>query len=411
MLDAVNVGVEMKHKEVKAFSKGALKGIRVIDFSRYIAGPYCARLLAYLGADVIRVEKPSGGEDRFVTPLYGDTSALLSMTGLGKRGLTLDLKSPDSRVIVERLVESADVIIANMPGKVLKRLGLDYDSLKSLKRDIILTTQTCFGHDGPWSDWAGFDGIAQVMSGSAFMSGTEEEPRRSAAPYADYTTAVMGAFGTMAALRQRDQDGEGQHVQTSLLGSAIGAFSSAIIEQETLSTDRRPDGNRGQTTAPTDIFKTRDGSIITQVVGNGLFSRIAKVIGKPEWVDDVRFESDQSRAEHRNFICETVAEWASQFTTEKVLEELSSLGVPCGPVLGVTEVASHPQVDAMGFVEAITPLSSEGKIHATRIPLDFSNYKSSLGQPPDIGEHSEEVLKEIGFNDSEIQQFINSRVI
>ena len=117
----------MKHKEVKAFSKGALKGIRVIDFSRYIAGPYCARLLAYLVADVIRVEKPSGGEDRFVTPLYGDTSALLSMTGLCIWGLTLDLKSPDSRVIVERLVESADVIIVNMPAKVLKRLGLDYD--------------------------------------------------------------------------------------------------------------------------------------------------------------------------------------------------------------------------------------------------------------------------------------------
>lgn len=401
----------MEQEEVKAFSKGALRGVRVIDFSRYIAGPYCARLLAYLGADVIRVEKPSGGEDRFVTPLYGDTSALLSMTGLGKRGLTLDLKLPDSRVVVERLVKAADVVIVNMPAKVLKRMGLDYDSLKLIKRDIILTTQTCFGHDGPWSDWAGFDGIAQVMSGSAFMSGTEEEPRRSAAPYADYTTAVLGAFGTMAALRQRDQDGEGQHVQTSLLGSAIGVFSSAIIEQETLGTDRRPDGNRGQTTAPTDIFKTRDGSIITQVVGNGLFARIAKVVGKPEWIDDIRFQSDESRAEHRNFICETVGEWASKFTTEKVLEQLSDLGVPCGPVLGVTEVASHPQVDAMSFVESINPVSSEGKIHATRVPLDFSSYKSSLGQPPSIGEHSEEVLKELGFNDSEIRRFRNSRVI
>ena len=401
----------MEQKEVKALSKGALKGVRVIDFSRYIAGPYCARLLAYLGADVIRVEKPSGGEDRFVTPLYGDTSALLAMTGLGKRGLTLDLKLPDSRVVVERLVKAADVVIVNMPAKVLKRMGLDYDSLKSIKRDIILTTQTCFGHDGPWSDWAGFDGIAQVMSGSAFLSGTEEEPRRSAAPYADYTTAVLGAFGTMAALRQRDRDGEGQHVQTSLLGSAIGVFSSAIIEQETLGTDRRPDGNRGQTTAPTDIFKTRDGSIITQVVGNGLFARIAKVVGKPEWIDDIRFQSDESRAEHRNFICETVGEWASKFTTEKVLEQLSDLGVPCGPVLGVTEVASHPQVDAMSFVESINPVSSEGKIHATRVPLDFSSYKSSLGQPPSIGEHSEEVLKEIGFNDSEIRRFRNSRVI
>ena len=411
VLDAINLGVNMDHDDVKSFSQGALKGIRVVDFSRYIAGPYCARLLAYLGADVVRVEKPSGGEDRYVTPLYGDTSALLSMTGLGKRGLTLDLKSPDSRVIVERLVGAADVVIVNMPAKVLKRMGLDYDSLKSIKKDIILTTQTCFGHDGPWSDWAGFDGIAQVMSGSAFMSGTEEGPRRSATPYADYTTAVLGAFGTIAALRQRDQDGEGQHVQTSLLGSAIGAFSSAIIEQETLNTDRRPDGNRGQTTAPTDIFRTRDGSVITQVVGDGLFSRIAKVIGKSEWIGDVRFESDQSRADHRNYICETVGKWASNYTTKEVLEKLSSVGVPCGPVLGITEVASHPQVNAMEFVEEINLVGANDKIHATRVPLDFSNYKPPLGKPPSIGEHSEEVLKEIGFSDSEIQDFMESHVI
>ena len=147
------------------------------------------------------------------------------------------------------------------------------------------------------------------------------------------------------------------------------------------------------------------------MVGNGLFSRIAKVIGKPDWIDDVRFESDQSRAEHRNYICETVGEWASQFTNEEVLEKLSNVGVPCGPVLGIGEVASHPQIESMGFVEEIGPLSSEDKIHGTRIPLDFSNYTSSLGQPPSVGEHSEEVLKEIGFSDSEIMRFRNDHVI
>ncbi len=401
----------MRGDDLEGFTKGALDGVRIIDFSRYIAGPYCASLLGYLGADVLRVEKPSGGEDRFVTPLHDDSSALLFMTGLGKRCLTLDLKAPEAEEIIYRLVVSADVVIANMPPKVLQRLGLDYDSLKSIKEDIILTTQTCFGHKGPWSDWGGFDGIAQVMSGSAYMSGVEHEPRRSATPYVDYTTAVLGAFGTVGALRQRDQDGKGQHVQASLLGSAIGAFSSAIIEQEALNTNRRPEGNRGQTSAPTDIFKTLDGSIITQVVGNGLFTRVAKVIGKPEWVNDVRFESDQLRAQHRDYICGTVSDWVGGFTTDEVLHELSSVGVPCGPVLGISDVASHPQVDAMKFIQEVDSSSSETKTSAVRVPLDFSRYKPSLRRPPGLGEHSDEALAEIGYSQAEIKDFRSKGVI
>jgi len=401
----------MKDIELSDFSQGALKGIRVIDFSRYIAGPYCAALLGYLGAEVIRVEKPTGGEDRFVTPIHDGSSSLLFMTGFGKKALTLDLKAVEAKEIIKRLVTTADIVVANMPPKVLKKLGLDYESLKSIKRDIILTTQTCFGHEGPWSDFNGFDGIAQVMSGSAFMSGTEDEPRRCATPYVDYTTAIFGAFGTLAALRQRDEFGAGQHVQASLLGSAIGAFSGAIIEQEALKTNRRPEGNRGQTSAPTNIFKTLDGSIITQVVGNGLFGRLAVVLGKPEWETDKRFQTDVLRAEHRHFICDVVSDWAADLRTDEAVQILSAAGVPSGPVLGISEVANHPQVEAMNFLQNVEYASSKNISPAVRVPLDFSNYAPVLEGPPQIGEHSEETLLEIGYTCLEIENFKINGVI
>ncbi|MCZ6665084.1 MAG: CoA transferase, partial [Gammaproteobacteria bacterium] len=166
--------------------RNALDGIRVIDFSRYIAGPYCATLLAYLGADVIRVEKPDGGEDRFVSPVSETASAVFLQTGCNKRSLCLDLKHERALEIVRRLVESADVVIANMPPAVLRRMGIDYQSLCAIKPDIVLTTQTAYGHEGPWRDRLGFDGNGQAMSGSAFLSGQPGQPSRSATPFVDF---------------------------------------------------------------------------------------------------------------------------------------------------------------------------------------------------------------------------------
>ena len=155
-----------------------LDGIRVIDFSRYIAGPYCATLLGYLGADVIRVEKPGGGEDRYAGPVSETASAVFMQTGCNKRSLCLDLKHERAGEIVRGLVESADVVVANMPPAVLRRMGIDYASLCAIKPDIVLTTQTAYGHEGPWRDRLGFDGIGQAMSGSAFLSGQPELPAR-----------------------------------------------------------------------------------------------------------------------------------------------------------------------------------------------------------------------------------------
>lgn len=388
-----------------------LDGVRVLDFSRYIAGPYCAALLGWLGADVIRIDKPGGGEDRFVGPVGDEYSAVFVKTGFNKRSLTLDLKHEQAPEIIERLVKDADVVIVNMPPKVLARMGLDYDTLSAINPGIVLTTQTCFGHKGPWANRGGFDGIGQVMSGNAYLSGFPNDPRRAAAPYVDYSTAVLGALGTVSALWQRQATGKGQHVQASLLGSAFGVFAGPLIEQAAVQANRIPLGNRGQTSAPTDLFKAKDGSLITQVVGKGLFSRIAKVVGHEEWCDDPRFVTDEQRGEHRDEICDTVAAWVAERTVDEALDALSEAGVPCGPVLSLEDAIHHPQVEGMGLMHDV---DLPGVSHATkgvRMPLDFSDYEPPRERPPQIGEHSESVLGEAGYSPAEVESLRQSGAI
>jgi len=375
-----------------------LTGVRVLDFSRYIAGPYCAALLGFLGADVIRIEKPGGGEDRFVGPVSASASAIFMETGVNKRSMTLDLKHPASAAVVAQLVRGADVVIANMPPKVLKRMGLDYDTLRAIKPDIILTTQTAFGHEGPWADRGGFDGLGQVMSGSAFMSGTPGQPGRSATPFVDYSTAVLGAFGTLAALYHRRETGSGQHVQASLLGSGVAAFSPLIIEQALLGLNRQPSGTRGQTSGPTDIFKTRDGHVITQVLGNGLFANMARAIGAEHWLSNPDYATDELRGEHRDELCEVAGAWCATRSSEEVIAIMAKAGVPCGPVLDMEGAMAHPQIRAMGFLGAVAYPEFDKPAPVPRLPLDFSGIDPPQVRPPLVGEHTDAVLTEFGFD-------------
>ncbi|MEQ8231015.1 MAG: CoA transferase [Gammaproteobacteria bacterium] len=377
---------------------GMLRGIRVLDFARYIAGPYCAALLGYLGADVIRIEKPGGSEDRYVGPVSPSASAVFLETGCNKRGVTLDLKHPRAREVVEKLVAGADVVIANMPPAALARAGLDYASLTAIKPDIILTTQTGFGHEGPWRDRGGFDGIGQVMSGSAFLSGTPGAPARSATPFADFGTAALGAFGTLAALYERRQSGRGQHVQAALLGTSLAFFNAALIEQSVLGVNRVPSGNRGQTSAPTDIFATRDGHVLTHVVGNGLFKRLARVVGEDTWIDDPAYASDQLRGDARDAICARVAAWCAARTTDEVLDALAAAGVPAGPVLDLDAAMAHPQAQAMGFLQPLAYPDVAAPAPVARLPLDFSAWQPAQRRAPTVGEHTDEVLGELGYD-------------
>ncbi|HEY1244826.1 MAG TPA: CoA transferase, partial [Hyphomicrobiaceae bacterium] len=313
---------------------GVLQGVRVLDFGRYIAGPYCAALLAEHGADVIRIEKREGSEDRFQAPVAATgEGALFLQMNRNKRGLTLDPMRPEGREVVRRLVATADVVVANLPPQTLSAMKLDYDSLAAVKPDIVLTTVTAYGRGGPYGSRVGFDGIGQAMSGAVYMTGTEEQPYRAQVPWVDFGTALHCAFGTMAALMARKATGKGQWVEGALLATAVTMTNAMLIEQAVIDADRVPTGNRGQTAAPVDIFRTRDGWILAQVIGDPLFRRWAGLMGEEHWLTDERFKDDISRGDNGAVVSERMGRWCAERTTAEALEVLGAARIPAGPVL------------------------------------------------------------------------------
>jgi crotonobetainyl-CoA:carnitine CoA-transferase CaiB-like acyl-CoA transferase len=386
-----------------------LKGIRVLDFGRYIAGPYCATLLGYLGADVIRIERRGGGEDRFIAPVTSrGEGAVLFQTACNKRSLTLELGRPEAAQIVRRLVSTADVVVANLPPAALVSLGLDHATLRSIRPNIILATQTAFGDAGPYRDRGGFDGVGQAMSGAMYITGVPGGPAKAAAPYVDYTTAVLAAFGVLAAILHRNQTGEGQEVKTSLLGTALAVFGSHLIEQGVTGIGRVGTGNRVQTSAPSAVFATTDGHILTHIVGNGLFKRWALLMGDEErWIGNPLYATDQSRGDHSEPILARMSEWCATKTTAESITELQKAGIPAGPVYRPQQALDDPQVKAMHWLRSVADypgLATAAPVPDLPVQLTRSPGGIRCG-PPQIGEHTAEILSALEFTPAEIAAF------
>lgn len=379
-----------------------LAGIRVLDFGRYVAGPYCATLLGYLGAEVIRIEKREGSEDRYIAPVAsGGEGGVFFQTACNKRSLTLDPGTPAGREITRRLVATADVVVANLPPKVLKSLGLDYETLQAIKPGIILASQTAFGATGPYADRGGFDGVGQAMSGAMFISGTPGQPTKAAAPYVDFSTAVLSAFGVLAALIERGRSGRGQQVEAALQQTAMAVFGSHLIEQAVTGIGRVGTGNRVQTSAPSDVFATRDGHVLTHVVGNGLFRRWARLMGdEKRWTDDPRFASDQARGDNADEILAQMREWCATRTTAEALAALEAAGLPAGPVYSPQQALEDPQVAALGFLKPVADYPGLPRAALVPdLPVRFSRSTAGISQrPPLLGEHTDAILRELGYD-------------
>ena len=390
-----------------------LEGIRVLDFGRHIAGPYCACLLGDMGADVIRVEKSAGSEDRWTTPAAeGGEGSLFLQVNRNKRGITLDPRTDEGREIVRKLVARADVVVANLPPQTLVSMGLDYPTLCESKTDIILTTVSAYGHGGPWSQRVGFDGVAQAMSGAMHMTGQEDEPMRLYYPWVDFTTAMLTAYGTMAAILERQKTGHGQQVEGSLLASALTVGNTTLIEQSVRGVDRLATGNRAQHAAPSDCFRTKDGWVLVAVVGQGLFKRWADLMGESHWLEDSRFEDDISRGDHGDVISERMARWCESHTTDECLAELDAARLPAGPVLSPQEALDHEHIRAMRFMR---PLDYPGLASAAPVadtPVRLSDTPGGIRhRAPLLGEHTEEVLAEIGYDEATVARLRSMGVI
>ena len=390
-----------------------LKGIRVLDFGRYIAGPFCGTLLADMGAEVIRIEKVDGSEDRFLTPISetGEGGTFMQLAR-NKLGMTLNPMKPEGREIVKKLVATADVVIANLPPDTLKTMGLDYDSLKAVKPDIILTMISAFGRGGPYSNRVGFDGLGQAMSGAMYLSGTPEQPVKAWPPFIDFGTASFAAFGTLAALYEKQNTGKGQVVEGSLFNTALTLMNGTAIEQSALNINRVASLNRGQAAAPSDTFKCSDGWVLVQSVGGPLFERWTVLMGEPHWLEDERFKDDISRGENSVLISERMAAWCAERTSAEALAAMEEVRLPAGPVLSPQQVLEDPHIAAKGLFQPVDYPGMDKPAPLMRTPVELSETPGEIRhRAPTLGEHTDQLLRELGYADTEIAELHAGRIV
>ena len=386
---------------------GVLEGIRVLDFGRYIAGPWCAALLGDFGAEVIRVEKVEGGEDRFINRVSDEDGSGVTylQVNRNKKCLTLDPTTEEGREVQRRLVATADVVVANMPPRALEQLGLDYPSLAEVRPDVILVSNTCFGVAGPYGRKLGFDGLAQAMCGNMHLSGHPDEPIRSYAPWVDFSTAALCALGAVLALLARRQTGRGQEVQGALLGTALTAASPFLIEQAVLAPDREATGNRGQLNAPSDVFATRDGHVMVLVIGEPMYRRWAKLLGETHWLEDERFRTDDSRGEHGELFSARMATWCAARTTEQALAELEAARVPAGPVYTPRQTLDDPHVREGGFTRETEYPGAPGAVPLMATPVRLLGSPGTIrSRAPLLGEHTAEILEGLGYAPGDVER-------
>ena len=377
-----------------------LDGFRVLDFGRFIAGPYCAALLADHGADVIRIERVQGGEDRYLPPVADSgEGGMYLQNNRNKRCLTLDLASTEGRTIVQQLVHTADVVVANLPPATLRQLGLDYPTLSALNPRVVLVAATAYGTVGPSSAQPGFDSVGQAMSGAMYMSGHPGAPARASVNYVDFHTAQACAMGAIAALWARERSGRGQLVEGSLLRSALIQSNALLIEQAVRAPARIPQGNRGYLAGPVDVYNTRSGAVVVQAVGQVMFERWCDLVGQPQLRHDPRFANDVQRGQYSADISAVMAAWCADKTRDAVLAALADARIPAGPVYSPQQALEDPHIQASGMLQDCSFPGLQGTFPLAQHPVDLSDMPLPPARPaPLLGEHTDDILASLGYS-------------
>jgi crotonobetainyl-CoA:carnitine CoA-transferase CaiB-like acyl-CoA transferase len=390
--------------------QGPLVGLRVVELAHIMAGPVCGLMLADLGAEVIKVEKVPGGDDsrRFLPPDIGGESAAFMMMNRNKRGIAVDLKHEEGKAVLRRLLKSADVVIENYRKGTMERLGLGYDTLKQENPGLIYCEISGFGRTGPYAERAGFDLIAQGMSG--LMSITGEDPDRPpvkvGAPVTDITAGILGALGVVAAVVARQTSGRGQRVDTSLFEAGIVQtyWQSAIALATGVSPG--PMGSAHPLNAPYQAFETADGWITLGAANQANWLRLLEVIGAPGLAGDPRFTDNRARITHLPELVEALSPFLKRHTTADWLGKLEAAGVPAGPVLSVGEMQADPQTRARDMVVEVAH-GSLGTVETLGLPIKLSETPGGVAAgAPTYGEQTRAVLAEHGYTEAEIEALV-----
>jgi len=392
----------------------ALEGLKVLDLSRVLAGPWATQLLADMGASVWKVEKPGDGDDtRAWGPPYVEAadgmsreSAYFLCANRGKHSLAIDIATPEGSALVARLAARADVLIENFKVGGLKRYGLDYATLSAANPRLIYCSITGFGQDGPYAQRPGYDFVIQGMGGLMSVTGEAQgEPMKAGVAIVDVFTGLYAANAIQAALLQRERSGRGQQIDIALLDVQVATLANQALNH--LTTGKNPSrfGNAHPNIVPYQAFRTQDGSLTVAVGNDGQFRRLAEVLGRPDWGADPHYATNEARVAHRDALVSLIQTAFDTGPTDVWLGKLESAGVPAGAVNTLGEVFDDPQVRHRGL--HISPRhDSLGHAPGIRCPIRFSDAETNqeVGAPP-LGRHTREILQaELGLEDNELDQ-------
>ena len=390
-----------------------LAGIKVVDLTRVLAGPFCTMTLADLGAEVIKVEKPGSGDDsRAFGPHQHGESAYFMSINRGKKSLTLDLKSEKGREILLKLVAQADILVENFKPGVMKKLGLGYDTLSKLNPRLIYCASSGFGQTGPYSGRPAYDLIIQGMGGLMSITGPDASlPTKVGSSIADIFAGVFSVIGILSALHSRNSSGRGQMVDVAMLDCMVSILENAVARYTVSGIDPVPIGNRHPSIAPFSSVKTSDGYINIACGNDSLWKKLCEIIGKPELAEEQRYLSNHSRCEHMPDLLPVLNEAMSSQPSAYWLERLEAGHVPAGPINSISQVLADPQVLARNMlVELVHPVAGMIKIPGSPLKLSETPAEIKMSAPV-LGQHNDEILQMLGYTSKQIVEFKDAQVV
>ena len=390
----------------------ALSGLRVLDVTQVMAGPFCAMLLCDMGADVIKLEPPTGDATRHWGGGKGTDTPAFNAVNRGKRSIVANLKTSQGVALARRLASQADILIENYRPGVMAGLGLDYPSLHAANPRLVYASISGYGQTGPDGPKGGFDLVAQGVSGIMSVTGQPDgAPAKAGVPLTDLGAGLFAVAGILAALQARIHTGEGQHVDTSLVDSGIALSVWEAVEFFATNQSPRPLGSAHRTSAPYQAIRCADGHVTVGAANDRLFERLCRVLAHPEWVDDAEFKTNAERVKHRDRLAQLIEQVTAEHPCGYWLKRLDAEGIPCGPINSYAEVFSDPQVLAREMVVE-TEHPTLGRIRTLGTPLKMSETPLTPGRPaPSLGANTDAILLEAGFSGEEIAQLRSTGVV
>lgn len=392
-----------------------LQGIKVLDLTRFIAGPHCGMILGDMGADIVKVEKKGSGDDsRHFPPFQGGESLYGMALNRNKRSITLDFRNPRAQELLREMVKQADILLENFRPGTMEEMGCGWAALSAINPRLIMTRLSGFGQDGPYAQRPGFDGIAQAMSGLMSLTGAPDGPPYLAGTfYIDYMTAMYGATATLGALNARHLTGKGQMVDVSLLDSAVSLLTTAIPTQINKGETLNRTGNRDRYSSPANVFRTASGDFVLLLSGtNPLFRRLATAMEQPELATDPRFVDTDVRLRNAPAIEAIVGDWIGSLQTDEVLDIIGRAGVPCTKVATIDEVVENPQLRHRNQIVEIDHPAA-GKVSMAGVTMKLSDTPLTIRRPPPtLGQHTAEILAGwLGLSDIQIKELMDEAVV